>query len=144
MASLNKCFFIGNLTRDPEIKYMASGEAVANVSIACNEQWKNKNGEKQESVEFVNLVFYKKLAEIVGEYCKKGSSIHVEGKMKTRKWQTKEGQDRYTTEIIVNEMQMLGGSPEKAAPTCSFADMDDNIPFMRHGARGAGVDWRAM
>ena len=111
MASVNKCTFIGNLTKDPEVKYLASGDAVANASIACNEQWKNKAGEKQESVEYVNLVFYGRTAEIAGEYLKKGASIYVEGKMKTRKWQAKDGTDRYSTEIIVGEMKMLGGKP---------------------------------
>jgi len=108
MASVNKCIFIGNLTKDPEIKYLPNGDAVANVSIACNEQWKSKSGEKQESVEFVNLVFYKRLAEIAGEYLRKGASIYTEGKMKTRKGE-KDGVTRYSTEIIVNEMTMLGG-----------------------------------
>jgi single-strand DNA-binding protein len=112
MASVNKCTFIGNLTKDPEVKYLASGDAVANASIACNEQWKNKAGEKQESVEFVNLVFYGRTAEIAGEWLKKGASIYVEGKMKTRKWQAKDGTDRYSTEIIVGEMKMLGGKPD--------------------------------
>lgn len=132
---------------------MTNGEAVANVSIACNETWKDKNGEKKESVEYVNLVFYKKLAEIAGEWCNKGSSIHVEGKMKTRKWQTKEGQDRYTTEIIVNEMQMLGGKrdnePAQDSHNTAKSDgyapqgggIDDDIPFNRAGACGL---WRVI
>jgi single-strand DNA-binding protein len=107
MASINKCFFIGNITKDPVLTYMPNGDAVANISIACNEQWKNKAGEKQESVEFVNLVFFRKLAEIVGEYCKKGASIHVEGRMKTEKYD-KDGSTRYSTKIIVDSMQMLG------------------------------------
>lgn len=114
MASVNKCTFIGNATRDPEVRYLTSGEAVANLSIACNETWKGKDGSKQESVEFVNLVFYKRMAEIVGEYVKKGASIYVEGKMKTRKWEDKEGKDRYTTEIVCHEMKMLGGKSDKA------------------------------
>jgi single-strand DNA-binding protein len=109
MASLNKCLFIGNVTRDPEIKYMASGEAVCNLSIACNESWKDKAGAKQERVEYVNIVAYRKLAEIIGEYVKKGSSLYVEGKMQTRKWEAKDGTDRYSTEIIIDQMQMLGG-----------------------------------
>lgn len=140
MARLNHCFFIGNLTRDPELKYLSSGDAVANVSIACNESWKDKNGEKQESVEFVNLVFYKKLAEIVGELCKKGASIHVEGKMKTRKWE-KDGKTSYATEIIVDKMQMLGGKQDSSESKLSThstakangyqkpADGFDDVPF---------------
>lgn len=108
MASVNKCIFIGNLTRDPEIRYMSSGEAVANFSIACNDSWKDKNGQKQERTEYVNVVAYRKLAEIIGEYLKKGRPIYIEGRMQSRKWQTKEGQDRYTTEIVCDQMQMLG------------------------------------
>jgi len=162
MASVNKCTFIGNLTRDPEVKYMTSGDAVANVSIACNESWKDKSGEKQESVEFVNLVFYRKLAEIVGEYIKKGAPIYVEGKMKTRSWEDKEsGQKRYATEIIVNEMQMLGGkrdneqqdgsdpAPQRTAPAAkpaakgAFDNFDDDIPFRDTYAKSNGL-WRAV
>jgi len=147
MASINKCCFIGNLTKDPEVRYLPNGEAVANAAIACNEQWKDKAGVKQESVEYVNLTFYRRLAEIAGEYLKKGMSIYVEGKMKTRKWQDKEGKDRYTTDVIVGEMQMLSGKPEgqtgnsapadnKPAATTSkpgtgkgFDNFDDDIPF---------------
>jgi len=138
MASLNSCSFIGNLTREPEVKYLTNGDAVANCSIAVNESWKNKAGEKQERAEFINLTFYRKLAEIAGQYLKKGALTYVEGKMQTRKWQDKEGVDRYTTEIIVNQMQMLGGKsdqPEqkveqKPAQTtkAAFDDFDD-APF---------------
>jgi len=113
MASLNLCSFIGNITRDPEVKYLPNGDAVANCSIAVNESWKNKAGEKQERAEFINLTFYRKLAEIAGQYLKKGALTYVEGKMQTRKWQDKEGVDRYTTEIIVNQMQMLGGKSDQ-------------------------------
>ena len=111
MASVNKFIGIGNLTKNPEVRYMPNGEAVANCAIACNEKWKNKAGEKQESVEYINLTFYRRLAEVAGEYLKKGSMIYVEGKLATRKWQDKEGKDRYTTDVIVGEMQMLGGKP---------------------------------
>ena len=109
MASVNKCIFIGNLGRDPEMRYMPSGEAIANFSIACTDSFKNKAGEKQERTEWDNIVMYRKLAEIAGEYLKKGRPVYVEGRLQTRKWQTKEGQDRYTTEIIADQMQMLGG-----------------------------------
>lgn len=143
--------FIGNATRDPEVRYLTSGEAVANLSIACNETWKGKDGSKQESAEFVNLVFYKRLAEVVGEYVKKGASIYVEGKMKTRKWEDKEGKDRYTTEIICHEMKMLGGKKEQSeepkkqsAKPQATEDFPDDLPFAHHGKRGAGVDWRSM
>ena len=145
MASLNKCAFIGNLTKDPETRYLAGGDAVTNASIAVNETWKGKDGSKQERVEFVNLVFYRRLAEIAGEYLKKGAPVYVEGKLATRKWEDKEGRDRYTTEIIVNELQMLGSksdgqeraaSEPRSAPTArhdkgGFEDFDDgsSIPF---------------
>jgi single-strand DNA-binding protein len=111
MASVNKVILIGNLGKDPDVRYMPSGRAVANVTIATNESWKDRNtGEKQERTEWHNVVFYSPLAEIVGQYLRKGSSVFVEGRLQTRKWQDKtSGQDRYTTEIIANEMKMLGG-----------------------------------
>lgn len=108
MASVNKWIGIGNLTKDPETRYSSSGDAITNITIACNETWKNKNGEKQEKVEFVRIVFYRKLAEIAGEYLEKGRPVYIEGKLETRKWTDKNGQDRYTTEIIASDMKMLG------------------------------------
>jgi single-strand DNA-binding protein len=99
--SVNKVILIGRLGKDPETRYMTSGEAVTNATLATSENWKDKSGEKQEKTEWHNLVFYRRLAEIAGEYLKKGSQVYVEGKLQTRKWQTKEGQDRYTTEIVV-------------------------------------------
>jgi single-strand DNA-binding protein len=153
--SVNKVILIGRLGKDPETRYMTSGEAVTNATLATSENWKDKSGEKQEKTEWHNLVFYRRLAEIAGEYLKKGSQIYVEGKLQTRKWQDKEGKDRYTTEIIVNEMTMLGGkstggsfevvenkeskpaaasggaAPAKSAPAAkgSFDNFDDDIPF---------------
>ena len=110
MASLNKVQIIGNLGRDPEVRYTPNGNAVCNVSVATTRQWKNKDsGERQEETEWHRVVFYDRLAEIAGEYLKKGRSVYVEGRLKTRKWQDKEGKDQYTTEIIATEMQMLGG-----------------------------------
>ncbi|MBV8659561.1 MAG: single-stranded DNA-binding protein [Burkholderiales bacterium] len=111
MASLNKVLLIGNLGRDPEVRYMPNGEAVANFSIATTDSWKDKNsGQKQEKTEWHNIVMYRRLAEIAGQYLKKGSQIYIEGRLQTRKWQDKQsGQDRYTTEIIADQMQMLGG-----------------------------------
>ena len=109
MASVNKVILVGNLGRDPEVRYMPNGEAVCNFSIATTDSWKDKSGAKQERTEWHNIVMYRKLAEIAGEYLKKGRPVYVEGRLQTRKWQTKEGQDRYTTEIIVDQMQMLGG-----------------------------------
>ena len=109
MASVNKVILVGNLGKDPEVRYMPNGEAVCNFSIATTDSWKDKAGAKQERTEWHNIVMYRKLAEIAGEYLKKGRPVYVEGRLQTRKWQTKEGQDRYTTEIIADQMQMLGG-----------------------------------
>ena len=150
--SVNKVILVGRLGKDPETRYMTNGEAATNVTLATSENWKDKSGEKQERTEWHNLVFYRRLAEIAGEYLKKGSQIYVEGKLQTRKWQDKEGKDRYTTEIVVNEMTMLGGKSSgsgsfevvenkpaaasggapaaKAAPAkSSFDNFDDDIPF---------------
>ncbi|MDH5180770.1 MAG: single-stranded DNA-binding protein [Gammaproteobacteria bacterium] len=105
---VNKVILIGNLGRDPEIRYMPNGGAVANVTIATSEVWKDKNtGEQQEKTEWHRVVFFRRLAEIAGEYLKKGSKVYIEGKLQTRKWQDNNGQDRYTTEILGNELQML-------------------------------------
>lgn len=107
---INKVILVGTLGRDPEVKYMPSGGAVTNVSIATSEQWKDKQtGEKQERTEWHRVVFFNRLAEIAGEYLRKGQQVYVEGRLQTRKWQGQDGQDRYTTEIIANEMLMLGG-----------------------------------
>ena len=120
MASVNKVILIGNLGKDPEVRYMPSGRAVANVTIATNEVWKDRNtGEKQERTEWHNVVFYSPHAEVVGQYLRKGSSVFVEGRLQTRKWQDKNGQDRYTTEIIANEMKMLGGRGDQSSGSTS-------------------------
>lgn len=155
MASLNKCAFIGNVGRI-ETKYMPNGDPVTSFSLACNETWKDKNGDKKEKTEWINCIAYRKLAEIIGEYVKTGQSLYVEGKMQTRQWD-KDGVKHYSTEIIVNEMQMLGVKKEEstdkstAKPAAkpaqqggSFSDMDDNIPFSPFGKSGAGVSWRSM
>lgn len=149
MASLNKCLFIGNLTADPEIRTMPNGEQVANFSIALNEKYKAKDGNIVENVEYVRIVLYRRLAEIAAQYLHKGSQVYVEGRLKTRKWQDNNGQDRYTTEIQGDNLQMLGGRNQDAAqnqppkqqdkqqkaqskpqqsepPVDAF---DDNIPF---------------
>jgi single-strand DNA-binding protein len=144
---INKVILVGHLGRDPEVRYAPSGQAIANVTIATSEQWKDKNtGEKQERTEWHRVVFFSRLAEIVGEYLKKGSQVYVEGRLQTRKWQDKDGNDRYTTEIVANDMQMLGGrggsggssseeynqepsaAPQPAA-TGAGGDFDDDIPF---------------
>jgi single-strand DNA-binding protein len=109
MASVNKVIIVGNLGKDPELRYNPSGVAFCTVSLATTRNWKNReSGERQEETEWHRVVFNDKLAEIVGQYCKKGRSIYVEGRLRTRKWQDKEGRDTYTTEIIAAEMQMLG------------------------------------
>ena len=145
---INKVILIGNLGNDPDTRYTSSGAAVANVSIATSESWKDReSGEQQERTEWHRVVFFGRLAEIVSEYLRKGSQIYVEGRLQTRKWQDKDGNDRYTTEIVANEMQMLGsrGSSadmgqsappprsESAAPSNKGqADsdfVDDDIPF---------------
>jgi len=110
MASINKVILIGNLGRDPEVRYTPNGNAVCNVSVATTRTWKNKDsGDRAEETEWHRVVFYDRLAEIAGEYLKKGRSVYVEGRLKTRKWQDKEGKDQYTTEVIADNMQMLGG-----------------------------------
>lgn len=110
MASVNKVIIVGNLGKDPEVRYMPSGGAICNVNVATTRQWKNKeSGEKQEETDWHRIVFFDRLAEIAGEYLKKGRSVYVEGRLRTRKWTDKEGKDQYTTEIVATEMQMLGG-----------------------------------
>src|SRR3954447_5355921 len=109
MASVNKVILVGNLGADPETRYLPSGDAVTNIRIATTENWKDKSGEKQEHTEWHRVAFFGKTAEIAGEYLKKGSPIYIEGRIRTRKWQDKEGQDRYSTEIVADRMQLLGG-----------------------------------
>jgi len=160
MASVNKVILIGNLGRDPETRYTADGAAVTNITIATSDRWKDKaTGEMKEATEWHKVAFFGRLAEIAGEYLKKGRPVYVEGKLRTRKWQDKEGQDRYTTEVIGDNMQMLGsregmgggasgdfdgseesrtparsGAPSSGArsaskPAPTVAEMDDDIPF---------------
>ena len=146
---VNKVILVGHLGKDPEVRYSGNGQAVANVTLATSESWKDKeSAEKQERVEWHRVVFFGRLAEIAGEYLKKGSPVYVEGRLQTRKWQDKQGLDRYTTEIVANDMQMLGsgngngnGNGQKApantgnagrskAPaTAGAGDFDDEIPF---------------
>ncbi|GLR69188.1 single-stranded DNA-binding protein [Agaribacter marinus] len=111
MASrgVNKVILVGNLGNDPEVRYMPNGGAVANLSIATSESWKDQQGQQQERTEWHRVTMYRRLAEIAGEYLKKGSQIYLEGKLQTRKWQDQQGNDRYTTEVIADQMQMLGG-----------------------------------
>lgn len=147
MASVNKTIILGNLGRDPEARYMPNGEAVTNIAVATTESWKDKNtGEKKETTEWHRITFYRKLAEIAGQYLKKGSSVYVEGRLQTRKWTDKDGVERFTTEIIADSMQMLGGKGgsnsssddqsssapaprnNSSSPASNFSDMDDDLP----------------
>ena len=130
MASVNKVILIGNLGKDPETRYMPNGEAVTNITLATTETWKDKSGEKQEKTEWHRVTFYRKLAEIAGEYLKKGSQVYVEGRLQTRKWTDKEGHERYTTEIIADRMQMLGSRQGAGG------GMSEGGPKERGGERG--------
>lgn len=166
MASVNKVILVGNLGKDPETRYAPSGDAICNITLATTDTWRDKaSGEKREATEWHRVVFFGKLAEIAGQYLRKGSQVYVEGSLRTRKWQDKDGQDRYTTEIRADEMKMLGGRQDgdsaprqQSAPQQprtqqpkpqqsggaqgGFGDFgDDDIPFLRHGH---GAAWRAL
>ena len=156
MASVNKVILIGNLGRDPETRYTADGAAITNISIATTRRYKDASGQQQEETEWHRVSFFGRLAEIAGEYLRKGRSVYVEGRLRTRKWQDKDGNDKYTTEVVAENMQMLGsregmggadpegateepraaaparassGRPAAAKPATNVADMDDDIPF---------------
>lgn len=136
MASVNKVIIVGNLGRDPETRYMPNGDAVTNIAVATTETWKDKNsGEKKEQTEWHRITFYRKLAEIAGQYLKKGSSVYLEGKLQTRKWSDKEGVERYTTEIIADSMQMLGGGP-KAADSDDARNYQDGAKANQAAGKG--------
>ena len=138
MASVNKAILVGNLGADPELRYTPSGRAVANFTIATREQWTGKDGQKEEKTEWHRIVAWARLGEICGEYLKKGSQVYIEGRIQTRSWEDRDGNKRYTTEIVAQTMQMLG-SPGKQAKTESFEGRfpqeepisipDDDIPF---------------
>jgi len=127
MASVNKVILVGNLGRDPEVRFMPNGDAVCNFSIATTDNWKDKSGARQERTEWHNIVMYRKLAEIAGEYLKKGRPVYIEGSLQTRKWE-KDGVTRYSTEIIANQMQMLGSRSDNASGGMSNYDMDQSKP----------------
>ena len=151
---INKAIIVGNLGRDPEVRYTANGNAIANITVATTESWKDKqSGERQEKTEWHRVVFFGRLAEVAGEYLKKGAQVYIEGRLQTRKWEDKSGQERYTTEIVANEMQMLGSRGEGTTGTSDDdysgaarsatdssgsgasgasggdPDLDDDIPF---------------
>lgn len=144
---LNRCEFIGNLGSDPEVRYTQSGSAVANFNIACNREWRDKqSSEKKSQAEWVRIASFGKLAEICGQYLVKGSKVYIAGRMRTKRWQTEDGQDRYTTEIIASELQMLDSRGSQSAPQQATAqqyqqasgggvDPSDDIPFV-------AIDWR--
>lgn len=136
MASVNKVIILGNLGNDPEVRYLPSGDAVCNFSVATTESFKDKSGEKKEHTEWHRISFFGKLAEVSGEYLKKGSPVYVEGRIKTRKWQDKEGNDKYSTEIVGERLQLLGGKREdqpKSKPASrtpgGFDEMENDIPL---------------
>lgn len=162
MASVNKVIIVGNLGKDPETRYAPSGDAICNITVATTESWKDKaSGEKREATEWHRVVFFGKLAEIAGQYLKKGSQVYLEGKLKTRKWQDKDGVERYTTEISADVMKMLGGkgegqqtdaprqsaqapsapAPKKPASGGGVGDFDDDVPFQQ---LGSGASWRVI
>lgn len=139
---INKVIVVGNLGQDPDTRYMPSGSAVTNITVATNESWKDKKtGEQKDRTEWHKVAMFGRLAEIAAEYLRKGSQVYIEGKLRTRKWQDKQGNDRYTTEIVADEMQMLGGRggdgapmsdegpPPSPPPQGSSDDFDDDIPF---------------
>ena len=128
---INKVILVGNLGADPETRYTASGSAITNIRLATSESWRDKQtGENQERTEWHRVVFFNRLAEIAGEYLRKGSQVYVEGSLRTRKWQDQSGQDRYTTEIVGNEMQMLGsrGGDYESRPSSGFRDNQQSAP----------------
>jgi single-strand DNA-binding protein len=127
MASVNKVILIGNLGRDPETRFLPDGGAITNISIATTDVWKDKSGDKQEKTEWHRIAFFGKLAEIAGEYLKKGSQVYVEGRLQTRKWQDKEGHEKFTTEIIADRMQMLGSRAGMGGAAASGAEGDRGL-----------------
>ena len=131
MAGVNKVILIGNLGKDPEVRYLDSGVAVANFSLATTENYKNKEGERVSQTEWHNIVLWRGLAEVAEKWLKKGSSVYIEGKIRTRKWEDKEGNTRYSTEILGDNMTMLGGKPssEEATLTTKESDSKDDLPF---------------
>ena len=137
MASVNKVILVGNLGRDPETRYTTSGDAVTNIRVATTDTWKDKNGEKQERTEWHTVVFFGRQAEIAGEYLKKGKQVYIEGRLQTRKWQDKEGQDRYTTEIVADRMQMLGSREGSNAAVA--AEPSERSAEARSSAKGSGA-----
>lgn len=136
---INKVILVGNLGRDPEVRYTPNGGAIANITIATTDQWKDKqSGQMQDRTEWHRVVMFGRLGEIAGEYLKKGSQVYIEGRLQTRKWQDQSGQDRYTTEIVANEMQMLGSGGGRGASSADFSQESDAPPPARQQVQGGG------
>lgn len=137
---INKVILIGNLGRDPEVRYTPNGGAIANITVATTDQWKDKqSGQLQDRTEWHRVVMFGRLGEIAGEYLKKGSQVYIEGRLQTRKWQDQSGQDRYTTEIVANDMQMLGSGGGRGASSADFGQEQDTPPPARQQAPGSGT-----
>jgi len=143
MASVNKVILVGNLGRDPEVRYTPDGSAVCNISIATTSTWKDKtSGERREDTEWHRIVFYNRLAEVAGEYLRKGRSVYIEGRLKTRKWQDKTtGQDRYATEIICEQMQMLGGRDENSNQPSAPPQLKPSAPNAYEAAKNGSPSY---
>jgi len=139
MASVNKVILLGNLGRDPETRYTTGGDAVCNLSIATSEQWKDKNGEKQERTEWHRVVLFGRQAEIAGEYLKKGRSVYVEGRLQTRKYTDKDGVEKYSTEIVGDRMQLLGSGRDAGGGDAEFGASGGPPPRRESGAGGGGA-----
>lgn len=144
MASINKVIIVGNLGRDPETRYMPSGDAMTNIAVATTDKWKDKtSGEQKEATEWHRIAFFGKLAEIAGQYLKKGSQVYIEGKLRTRKWTDKEGVEKYTTEIIADTMQMLGSRQGMGGNAPAEEGYGSNAPAARQGGSGDGGSSRS-
>ncbi|MFA5626951.1 MAG: single-stranded DNA-binding protein [Thiohalomonadaceae bacterium] len=139
---INKVILVGHLGRDPEVRYTTGGGAVANITVATSEQWKDKQtGQQQERTEWHRVVMFGRLGEIAGEYLKKGSQVYIEGRLQTRKWQGQDGQDRYTTEIVANDMQMLGSAAGRGSSSANFNQ--DEPPAQTGSSGSAGATGQA-
>jgi single-strand DNA-binding protein len=137
MASVNKVILLGNLGRDPETRYTTGGDAVTNLNVATNEQWKDKNGEKQERTEWHRVVLFGRQAEVAGEYLKKGRSVYIEGRLQTRKYTDKDGVEKYSTEIVADRMQLIGGGRESGGGDVEFSARENAPPRREPAAAGA-------
>ena len=141
MASVNKVILLGNLGRDPETRYTTGGDAVTNLNIATSEQWKDKSGEKQERTEWHRVVLFGRQAEVAGEYLKKGRSVYIEGRLQTRKYTDKDGVEKYSTEIVADRMQLIGGTRDSAGGDTEFSGGPSTSGAGRRDRSGVGDRW---